>query len=49
MCCDIAAHFYCVKKFLKPFDKFPVVKFFKIIYHTSVTMFLLSLAKPQLL
>jgi len=38
-----------VKKFFKPFDKFPVVKFFKIIYHTTVTMFLLSLAKLQLL
>lgn len=37
------------EKNFKPFDKFPVVKIFKIIYHTTVTMFLLSLAKPQLL
>ena len=37
------------EKFFKPFDKFPVVKIFKITYHTTVTMFLLSLAKLQLL
>ena len=37
------------EKIFKPFDKFPVVKIFKIIYHTTVTMFLLSLAKTQLL
>ena len=37
------------EKILKPFDKFPVVKIFKIVYHTTVTMFLLSLSKLQLL
>ena len=37
------------EKIFKLFDKIPVVKIFKIIYHTTVTMFLLSLAKLQLL